>query len=233
MQRLPASDGSSPPRGHRGRHRAPTNHRRHHAVVVAAATAGAGLASFAVGAALPLDQDATVLAAGASNVTSAVEEPGEASVDRSAAAGGSRASRSQRRVGAPAPIQIPQWVNPARGEITTYFEMRWGEFHPGLDIAAPYGTPVRAASDGVVKMAAWNGGFGKMVVIDHGDGVSTLYGHNAKLRVDVGDRVVVGQTIADMGSTGYSTGPHVHFEVHVGESKLDPRAWLRKRGVQI
>jgi len=203
--------------------------------MVVAATAGAGVTSFAVGAILPQSQDATTLAARTSNVTSGSGELSEAVTEREStrAVERPRASRAQRRAGSPTPVQIPQWANPARGEITTYFEMRWGEFHPGLDIAAPYGTPVRAASDGVVTMAGWNGGFGKAVMIDHGGGVTTLYGHNADLRVEVGDRVVAGQLIADMGSTGYSTGSHVHFEVHVGESKVNPLGWLRKRGVNI
>jgi murein DD-endopeptidase MepM/ murein hydrolase activator NlpD len=204
--------------------------------MVAAATAGAGLTSYALGTTLPREPDTITLAASASNVTSSAAEPSEAATEREPAreaATQGRSSRSQRRAGAPVPAQIPQWARPARGEITTYFEMRWGEFHPGLDIAAPLGTPVRAASEGVVTMAGWNGGFGKMVLIDHGGGVTTLYGHNADLRVEVGERVVAGQLIADMGSTGYSTGSHVHFEVHVGEDKVDPRAWLRKRGVSI
>jgi murein DD-endopeptidase MepM/ murein hydrolase activator NlpD len=100
--------------------------------------------------------------------------------------------------------------------------------HEGIDISAPTGTPVRAASDGVVVKASngWNGGYGNIVVIDHGSGIMTLYGHNASLASSVGQAVKRGDVVAYVGSTGNSTGPHCHFEVRVNGVAQNPRGWL-------
>ena len=98
--------------------------------------------------------------------------------------------------------------------------------HTGIDIGAGYGTNVYAAESGVVMMAQWFGGYGNAVTIDHGDGISTLYGHNSSLCVSPGQRVTKGQVIAKCGSTGISTGPHVHFEVRIGGSPVDPMGYL-------
>jgi murein DD-endopeptidase MepM/ murein hydrolase activator NlpD len=137
-----------------------------------------------------------------------------------AAAGGSGASASG-------------WVVPARGQVTSEFGPRWGTEHEGIDIGAASGAPVRAAADGVVRRASWYGGYGNAVIIDHGDGVQTLYGHNSSLDVQPGQRVSAGEVIAKVGSTGDSTGPHLHFEVEVDGRKVDPRPWLRARGVSL
>jgi murein DD-endopeptidase MepM/ murein hydrolase activator NlpD len=140
----------------------------------------------------------------------------------------------QQAVGANAPAASGSgWASPASGEITSGFGPRWGTEHEGIDIGAAAGAPVRAAADGVVRKASWYGGYGNAVIIDHGDGVSTLYGHNSELSVKPGERVQAGQTIAKVGSTGDSTGPHLHFEVEVDGRKVDPAPWLRKRGVTL
>ena len=94
--------------------------------------------------------------------------------------------------------------------------------HPGVDVGAPAGTPIRAPAGGVVLSAGPRGGYGNAVEIDHGDGLVTLYGHAADLLVSAGDFVEPGQAIATVGSTGRSTGPHLHFEVRQGGRPVDP-----------
>jgi murein DD-endopeptidase MepM/ murein hydrolase activator NlpD len=123
------------------------------------------------------------------------------------------------------------WIKPAQGTVSSEYGPRWGTEHEGIDIAAGSGSAIRAAGDGVVKKASWYGGYGNAVIIDHGNGVQTLYGHASKLNVKEGDRVRAGQLIANVGSTGDSTGPHLHFEVEVDGKKVDPRPWMRNHGV--
>ena len=118
-------------------------------------------------------------------------------------------------------------ARPAAGSITSSFGIRWGRLHAGVDIANAPGTPIRAARDGTVILAGWNGGYGNSVVIDHGDGLSTLYAHASRLRVADGRKVDQGDLIADMGSTGSSTGSHLHFEVRVNGSPRNPSGYLR------
>lgn len=101
------------------------------------------------------------------------------------------------------------------------------EFHTGLDIPAPYGTDVYAASDGKVVVSGVNGGYGNCVIIEHSAGLQTLYGHNSELTVKVGDTVKKGDVIAKVGSTGNSTGNHVHFEVRVNGKHTDPKTYLQ------
>ncbi|MBU1039048.1 peptidoglycan DD-metalloendopeptidase family protein [Patescibacteria group bacterium] len=116
-----------------------------------------------------------------------------------------------------------QWPT-VRRKITQYYSWR----HTGLDIADKVGTPLYAAEDGVVTVAGWNrGGYGYYIIIDHGGGLQTLYGHNSKLFVSVGEKVNRGQEIAAMGSTGRSTGPHIHFEVRLNGRRLNPLSYTR------
>ena len=99
--------------------------------------------------------------------------------------------------------------------------------HTGIDIAVPTGTSVRAALPGVVTKATYNaGGYGYYVMIDHGNGMVTLYAHNSKLMVSVGDTVEAGDTVSLSGSTGRATGPHLHFEVRVNGQRVNPRSYL-------
>ena len=131
------------------------------------------------------------------------------------------------------------WTLPAQGRISSDYGHRSGvagrahEFHTGLDIAAPKGTPVRAATSGVVKSAGPNGNYGNAVVIDHGNGVTTRYAHNSVLHVVPGQQIQAGATIAAVGSTGRSTGAHLHFEVLVNGDHVDPAKWLMGRGVAL
>ena len=123
-------------------------------------------------------------------------------------------------------------VWPVSGEITSPFGWRshpiFGSqiFHSGIDIGAEYGTPIVAAQNGVVIEAGWIGGYGNTVMIDHGGGVVSLYGHNQSLAVDVGQNVTQGQVIAYCGSTGNSTGPHCHFEVRLNGEPVSPNNYL-------
>lgn len=116
---------------------------------------------------------------------------------------------------------------PVRGWVTREFSNKRGdEYHPGIDIAAPTGTPVRAAGDGIVLVAGWNEEYGNFVLLDHGFGLTSLYGHNNSLAVHKEDRVLVGDVIAYLGNTGRSTGPHLHFELRRNGIPVDPRSFL-------
>ncbi|HAF31551.1 MAG TPA: peptidase M23 [Anaerovibrio sp.] len=119
---------------------------------------------------------------------------------------------------------------PSTGDVSSPFGMRWGgsDFHPGIDIADDYGTPIVATADGIVTVAGWNsGGYGNMVDIDHGNGFMTRYGHAQQVVVSAGEHVKRGQVIAYMGSTGFSTGPHVHYEVRVNGQIVNPAGYIR------
>lgn len=120
---------------------------------------------------------------------------------------------------------------PAQGVFTSGYGWRWGRMHRGIDIAGPIGTPIFAAAPGVVDYADWNaGGYGYLVDIRHPDGSLTRYAHNNRLLVREGQKVRQGQQIAEMGSTGYSTGPHLHFEIHPsGQGAVNPMAYLPNR----
>ena len=118
---------------------------------------------------------------------------------------------------------------PSTGVVTSPYGLRWGgsDFHPGMDIANELGTPIVATADGTVEYAGWNsGGYGNMVDIDHGNGIMTRYGHAERVVVSAGQSVKRGQVIAYMGSTGFSTGPHVHYEIHVNGQKVNPISYL-------
>jgi murein DD-endopeptidase MepM/ murein hydrolase activator NlpD len=123
------------------------------------------------------------------------------------------------------------YIWPAKGVLTSGYGWRWGRMHKGIDIAAPVGTPVVASAPGVVVSAGWNdGGYGNLVEIQHPDGSVTLYAHNNRILVRSGQQVDQGQQIAEMGSTGYSTGPHSHFEIHpAGQGAVNPMTYLASR----
>lgn len=114
------------------------------------------------------------------------------------------------------------------GYISSPFGYRWGTFHAGIDIAAPYGTNVYAAADGYVSKASWYSGYGNCIMITHSSGFVTLYGHNSKLLVSYGQQVKKGDLIARVGSTGDSTGNHVHFEIRQNGTKLNPSYYVHQ-----
>ena len=142
-------------------------------------------------------------------------------------------SKRQESLGLAANISLPGGTTPAiwpaRGVVSSPYGLRWNgsDFHPGIDIANDMGTPILATADGVVRVAGWNdGGYGNMVDIDHGNGIMTRYGHAMQVAVTAGQHVRRGQVIAYMGSTGFSTGPHVHYEVRINGQAVNPSAYL-------
>jgi murein DD-endopeptidase MepM/ murein hydrolase activator NlpD len=140
-----------------------------------------------------------------------------------------RASRSARLAGA---VDTGGRVSgsglrwPVGGPVTSEFGSRWGRLHAGLDISAPSGTPIRAAKDGDVVFAGSQGGYGNVVIVDHGGGLTTLYAHMSRLGTRDGAEVSGGEVIGYVGSTGHSTGNHLHFESRVGGSPQNPRRYL-------
>jgi murein DD-endopeptidase MepM/ murein hydrolase activator NlpD len=191
------------------------------------------------------------LVAGAAAVakTDTPAPPTAAAVDaRARLAAAQRADQSSRSNGSteePAPSADPStaaapappaWVSPMAGvRLSSCFGMRWGRMHEGLDFAGPNETPIVAAGSGTVVAAGWlYGGYGQSILIDHGNGLFTHYGHTSKLNVAPGQHVTAGQIIAWEGSTGHSTGPHLHFEVHEGLwHQINPAAFLRDHGVGV
>ena len=122
-------------------------------------------------------------------------------------------------------------VRPVSGTITSRFgqvESIRSHAHSGLDIAAPSGTPIKAAADGTVSFAGTMGGYGNLVIIDHGNGVQTYYGHCSKIYVKVGTTITAGDTIAAVGTTGNSTGNHLHFEIRKDGKVINPQKYLYK-----
>jgi murein DD-endopeptidase MepM/ murein hydrolase activator NlpD len=124
------------------------------------------------------------------------------------------------------PSSATGWVWPASGPLTSGFGYRWGRMHEGIDIGAPYGAPIVAAAAGTVSFAGVMNGYGNIILVDHGNGIVTAYAHQSAFSVGVGTSVGAGQQIGSVGSTGHSTGPHLHFEVRVGGSPRDPLGYL-------
>ncbi|AFY54794.1 metalloendopeptidase-like membrane protein [Rivularia sp. PCC 7116] len=123
------------------------------------------------------------------------------------------------------------YIWPAKGVLTSGYGMRWGRMHRGIDIANKIGTPIVAAADGVVTFEGRQRGYGKIIDVRHIDGSLTRYAHNHRHFVKLGQKVQQGQTIAHMGSTGFSTGPHLHFEIHpTGKRAVNPMTYLPSRG---
>jgi murein DD-endopeptidase MepM/ murein hydrolase activator NlpD len=140
------------------------------------------------------------------------------------------AERAERE----ARLQRPLFVMPTKGMFTSGFGFRWGALHAGIDLAAPIGTPIYAASDGVVVDAGPTAGYGAWVKLRHSDGTVTLYGHVNTWDVQIGQRVFAGDQIATVGNRGNSTGPHLHFEVLLGgTNRTDPVPWLAARGLSV
>jgi murein DD-endopeptidase MepM/ murein hydrolase activator NlpD len=126
-----------------------------------------------------------------------------------------------------------RFARPVDSPVGSGFGMRYHPIlhvnrpHRGLDFSAPSGTPIRAADSGVVIWSGWFGAFGKLVIIDHGGDLTTLYAHTSRIVVSKGDAVARGQLVAYSGSTGLATGPHLHFEIRRNGTPVDPLGYLR------
>jgi murein DD-endopeptidase MepM/ murein hydrolase activator NlpD len=118
------------------------------------------------------------------------------------------------------------FIWPVSGPVVSGYGMRWGQLHAGVDIAVPAGTPIRAAASGTVVLAAVTGGYGNYTCIDHGGGLSTCYAHLSSYAVSSGQSVDQGQVIGSVGCTGHCFGDHLHFEVRVNGSPVDPMGYL-------
>ncbi|HEY6113038.1 MAG TPA: peptidoglycan DD-metalloendopeptidase family protein [Gaiellaceae bacterium] len=118
------------------------------------------------------------------------------------------------------------FIWPCDGVVVSGFGLRWGRMHEGVDIGCAYGTPNRAAASGTVIYSGWHGGYGNLIVVDHGNGLSTAYAHASSLLVGIGQSVSQGDTVSLVGSTGNSSGPHLHFEVRVNGQAVDPLFYL-------
>lgn len=146
-------------------------------------------------------------------------------LSRYAASGSQVGDGSRRRIN----LGLGRLEWPTDGPMTSPYGMRWGVLHQGIDIGAPTGTPIRVVADGEVIFAGANGGYGLMTIVDHGDGVHTAYAHQSALVARGGQRVRAGDVIGKVGSTGHSTGPHLHFEIRVGGTAIDPLPHLSGR----
>ncbi len=126
----------------------------------------------------------------------------------------------------PPTVGCGKFIRPCSLPVYYHFGWRWGRMHEGIDMSGAYGTPIYAADGGTVVTAGWYQGYGLAVIIDHQNGYKTLYGHCSSLSVSVGDKVYQGQFIANVGSTGNSTGPHLHFEIWIDGTKVDPEPYI-------
>jgi murein DD-endopeptidase MepM/ murein hydrolase activator NlpD len=136
---------------------------------------------------------------------------------------GAAAAGSTTNTGAPSGAGF---IWPLSGPITSPFGMRWGTLHPGIDIGVPTGTPIHAAGSGTVVWCGWMSGYGNLVMIDHHNGLATLYGHQSRIAVGCNQEVSQGDTIGYVGCTGFCTGPHLHFEVRLNGTPVDPLGYL-------
>ncbi len=211
---------------YRGRRRAPTPPRSRYAAVITTAFVGAGIVAFGAGAGLH-DAKVDALTSDASNIVDADALRAQAANAPSRGDKGLNSSINQ------APTDV--WVLPVRGyRVTSLYGQRWGKLHAGVDLGGiREGTPINAMRDGKVILAGWDGGYGIAVRIDHGNGLVTVYGHNSKLNVKVGDIVKAGDTIAAAGNTGHSFGVHCHLEIRVNDVPQNPVNFFKERGVDF
>lgn len=242
-----------PPQQSRARHAAPKAPRSRTALLpgvllAAAGTAFAGLAAFPASAAdipprvtaasalQPVELPTSQLANVALN-TALEQGLAEANKPKpSPPPAPARASRDRSPDAEPetkAESDGPRFVRPGTGRLTSSYGRRWGRLHAGVDLAAGLGAPVRAVTNATVLSAGWEGGYGKAVRLVHSDGTVTVYAHMSAILVNKGERVSAGQRIGREGNSGRSTGPHLHFEVRINGTPVNPATWLRKRGVAL
>lgn len=245
FHRLPASA----PRRSSGKHRlaAPPSALRGGRAALVAMAAGAAVVAVAAqaetadtSAPAPVAAAEATTGGGAADsgpgVASSTPTPDTSMYSDQLAQGAALAKAEQDRINASLP---PMFVSPVplgAYQLTSLYAMRWGSFHAGLDFAAPLGTPIHAATDGVVVEAGPASGFGNWIQVKAADGTITVYGHmySNGVLVTKGQTVRAGQVIGLVGSDGQSTGPHCHFEVwRNGVTKIDPAPWLAEHGVRL
>lgn len=150
--------------------------------------------------------------------------------DESALAAMNRSSSAVQGVlgNSPGPVKrgTGRFIYPINGQFISPFGMRWGRLHAGIDLAAPTGTPIRATDGGTVRYAGWMDGYGNYTCVQHSSSLSTCYAHQSSIGVSVGQSVNQGKVIGAVGSTGHSFGPHLHFEVRVSGTPVDPMGYL-------
>lgn len=212
---------AAPPRASRSEIRTP----------IGSALASPAALSDAVAHALPLTPFTESPASGAIAMTAAitVAAPTVPAAAIAAAAQVAKPAPSTKVVVKPAPL----WVRPNGGALSSPFGRRWGRLHAGIDLAGSYGSTIVAATAGIVVFSGPEEGYGRIVKIQDSDGTQTWYAHMSRYLVKPGDHVRAGQRIALVGSAGDATGPHLHFEVHVGGTPVNPIPFLRKHGVRI
>ena len=210
----------------------PTPPRSRYAAVVTTAFIGAGVVALGTSAALP-----DLKSAGYASTDTLAVGPGAGDLADRQKTVADRASRANDRS---APMTTANqlapdfWQLPLRGyDISSGYGFRWGRLHAGVDLAAPYGTPIYAAASGTVIMARWYGGYGNCVMIQHDDGVVSVYGHQSKMVAVEGQRIAAGQLVGLIGNTGHSFGNHLHFEIRINDVPTEPMAFMRKHGVDV
>ena len=117
---------------------------------------------------------------------------------------------------------------PCSGTLTSGFGTRNGKMHNGIDIGAPYGTIIHCAASGTVTFAGWQQGYGNVIIINHGNNIETVYGHCRSISVKIPQKVSAGEKIGEVGSTGRSTGPHVHFEIRLNGTPKNPQYFVKQ-----
>jgi murein DD-endopeptidase MepM/ murein hydrolase activator NlpD len=148
-------------------------------------------------------------------------------LEASTSSSSNTSSSTKKTTASKTTVAINRGAKPASGSITSKFGERWGRDHNGIDIAASTGTNIYAYQSGKVTFSGWKNGYGNVVIISHGSGLQTYYGHCSKLLVKTGQSVEKGQHIAEVGSTGRSTGPHLHFEVRKNGTPVNPAPYLK------
>ena len=202
----------------------------------AALVAGALLAAFPSLIGSPVDVTASASDYGLGGADMSVSA-GFIDVDARRSISEAEAQQRLSELAASRAAREPKFVVPLEDyRLTTKFGMRWGQMHPGWDMAAPLGTPIYSATDGVVIRAGRASGFGYAVYIQDADGNIHIYGHMRYYDVEAGQTVRAGERIARVGNEGFSTGPHVHWQIHRGGMNgrpIDPAKWLAERGVNV
>ena len=160
-------------------------------------------------------------------------KPARASRDRSPGTSTGTEASTDEQDGEDGEVSKRLFARPAVGRLTSSYGRRWGRLHAGIDLAAGTGSPIMAVTNATVLSAGWEGGYGRSIRLIASDGTVFVYGHLSSISVSDGERVSAGERIGREGNTGQSTGPHLHFEVRINGTPVNPVSWLRKRGVAL